>query len=136
MTQRQKLDKILYGLMYHQFKRYEDDTDYSILTFEYICSVLLKDDDIEPWEIAYYKDFLTKDGYVEIVDNAGCSIPNITHKGKKFILDGGYQKDFERNNLQEELIKTTIKSNNRSKWALITSIIAIIVTIAAIIYNK
>lgn len=136
MTQRQKLDKILYGLMYHQFKRYEDDTDYSILTFEYICSVLLKDDDIEPWEIAYYKDFLIKDGYVEIVDNAGCSIPNITHKGKKFILDGGYQKDFERNNLQEELIKTTIKSNNRSKWALITSIIAIIVTIAAIIYNK
>lgn len=136
MTQRQKLDKILHGLMYRQFKWYKDDTDCAILTFEYICSALLKDDDVEPWEIAYYKDFLIKDGYIEMVDDDGCSIPYITHKGKKFILDGGYQKEFERNNLQEELIKTTIKSNNRSKWALLVSIIAIIVSIAAIIFCK
>ena len=133
MTQRQKLDKILYGLMSRLPKRYEDGTDYKILTFEYLCSVLLKEENMEPWEVNSLKDFLIEDGYIEMVDAEGSLIPNITHKGKKFLLDGGYEKEQERQNLQDELVKTNINSNNRSKWALWVSVIALLVSIVAII---
>ena len=114
-------------------KRYEDGTDYKILTFEYLCSVLLKEENMEPWEVNSLKDFLIEDGYIEMVDAEGSLIPNITHKGKKFLLDGGYEKEQERQNLQDELVKTNINSNNRSKWALWVSVIALLVSIVAII---
>ena len=133
MTQRQKLDKILYGLMSRLPKRYEDGTDYKILTFEYLCSVLLKEENMEPWEINSLKDFLIEDGYIEMVDAEGSLIPNITHKGKKFLLDGGYEKEQQRKELQDELVETGVKSNKRSKWALWVSIAALIVSIVAII---
>lgn len=133
MTQRQKLDKILYGLMSRLPKRYEDGTDYKILTFEYLCSVLLKEENMEPWEVNSLKDFLIEDGYIEMVDAEGSLIPNITHKGKKFLLDGGYEKEQQRKELQDELVETGVKSNKRSKWALWVSIAALIVSIVAII---
>lgn len=133
MTQRQKLDKILYGLMSRLPKRYEDGADYKILTFEYLCSVLLKEENMEPWEINSLKDFLIEDGYIEMVDAEGSLIPNITHKGKKFLLDGGYEKEQKRKELQDELVETGVKSNKRSKWALWVSVAALIVSIIAII---
>ena len=133
MTQRQKLDKILYGLMSRLPKRYEDGTDYKILTFEYLCSVLLKEENMEPWEINSLKDFLIEDGYIEMVDAEGSLIPNITHKGKKFLLDGGYEKEQKRKDLQDENVETGIKSNKRSKWALWVSVAALIASIVAII---
>ena len=133
MTQRQKLDKILYGLMSRLPKRYEDGTDYKILTFEYLCSVLLKEENMEPWEVNSLKDFLIEDGYIEMVDAEGSLIPNITHKGKKFLLDGGYEKEQKRKELQDELVETGVKSNKRSKWALLVSVGALLVSIVAII---
>lgn len=133
MTQRQKLDKILYGLMSRLPKRYEDVTDYKILTFEYLCSVLLKEENMELWEINSLKDFLIEDGYIEMVDAEGSFIPNITHKGKKFLLDGGYEKEQKRKELQDELVETGVKSNKRSKWALLVSVGALLVSIVAII---
>ena len=133
MTQRQKLDRILYGLLSRLPKRYEDGTDYKILTFEYLCSLLFKEEGLEPWEVEYLKDFLIQDGYIEMINVEDSIIPNITHKGKKFISDGGYVKEQERKTLQDELVKSTIKSNKRSKWALWISLAALLVSIAAII---
>lgn len=92
MTQREKLDKILNGLMSRLPKRYETGTDNKILTFDFLCSVLFKDEMMEPWEVANLKDVLIQDGYIEMIDVEGTSIPNITHTGKKLILDGGYKK--------------------------------------------
>lgn len=114
-------------------KRYEDGSDYKILTFEYLCSVLLKEDNMEPWEVNSLKDFLIEDGYIEMVDAEGSLIPNITHIGKKFLLDGGYEKEQKRKELQDELVETGVKSNKRSKWALWVSVAALIVSIVAII---
>ena len=133
MTQREKLDKILNGLMSRLPKRYETGTDNKILTFEFLCSILFKDENMEPWEVANLKDILIRDGYVEMIDVEGTSIPNITHTGKKFILDGGYKKEQERKIKQEELVKTSIESNKISIWALAVSIASFLVAFAALI---
>lgn len=131
MTQREKLDTILNGLMSRLPKRYETGTDNKILTFEFLCSILFKDENMEPWEVANLKDVLMLDGYIEMIDIEGTNIPNITHTGKKFILDGGYKKEQERKNMQDELVETTIKSNKRSLIALLISVAALIVSIVA-----
>ncbi len=135
MTQRQKLDKILYGLMSRLPKRYADGTDNKNLTFEFLCSVLLKDENVEPWEVNSLKGFLIEDGYIEMVDAEDSLIPNITHKGKKFLLDGGYEKEQKRKELQDELVETGVKSNKRSKWALWTSAISLVVAILALVFQ-
>ena len=135
MTQIQKLDRILNGLMSRLPKRYEDGADYKILTFEYLCSVLLKEENVEPWEINSLKVFLIDDGYIEMVDAEGSLIPNITHKGKKFLLDGEYEKEQKRKELQDELVETGVKSNKRSKWALWVSSISLFVAILALVFQ-
>ncbi len=135
MTQREKLDKILNGLMSRLPKRYETGTDNKILTFEFLCSVLFKDENMEPWEVASLKDVLMQDGYIEMVDVEGVSIPNITHTGKKFILDGGYKIEQERKNKQDELVKTSIESNKRSKIAVWIASISLVVAILALVFQ-
>jgi hypothetical protein len=133
MTQREKLDTILNGLMSRLPKRYETGTDNKILTFKFLCSILFKDENMEPWEVANLKDILIRDGYIEMIDVEGTSIPSITHTGKKFILDGGYKKEEERKIKQDELVKTSIESNKISIWALAVSIASFLVAFAALI---
>lgn len=135
MTQREKLDKILNGLMSRLPKRYETGTDNKILTFDFLCSVLFKDEMMEPWEVANLKDVLMQDGYIEMIDVEGASIPNITHTGKKFILDGGYKKEQERKIKQDELVKTSIESNKRSKLAVWIASISLVVAILALVFQ-
>lgn len=135
MTQRKKLDKILNGLMSRLPKRYETGTDNKILTFDFLCSVLFKDEMMEPWEVANLKDVLIQDGYIEMIDVEGTSIPNITHTGKKFILDGGYKKEQERKIKQDELVKTSIESNKRSKLAVWIASISLVVAILALVFQ-
>lgn len=135
MMQREKLDTILNGLMSRLPKRYETGTDYKILTFEFLCSILFKDENMEPWEVANLKDVLIQDGYIEMIDVEGTSIPNITHTGKKFILDGGYKKEQERSNKQDELVDTSIKSNKRSKTAVWIASISLVVAILALVFQ-
>lgn len=135
MTQREKLDKILNGLMSRLPKRYETGTDNKILTFDFLCSVLFKDEMMEPWEVANLKDVLIQDGYIEMIDVEGTSIPNITHTGKKFILDGGYKKEQERKIKQDELVKTSIESNKRSKLAVWIASISLVVAILALVFQ-
>lgn len=135
MTQREKLDTILNGLMSRLPKRYETGTDNKILTFEFLCSILFKDENMEPWEVANLKDVLMLDGYIEIIDIEGTNIPNITHTGKKFILDGGYKKEQERKVKQDELVMTSIESNKRSKLAVWIASISLVVAILALVFQ-
>jgi predicted transcriptional regulator len=65
------------------------------------------------------------------VDNV--LIPNITQKGIKFIQNGGYKKERERMEMQDEMVLTTIESNKRSKSAIIISILSLVLSAAAII---
>lgn len=135
MTHRQKLDELLNGLLSRIPMRYATGKDYKILTFDYLCSILLKEEDVQSWEVKYLQQTLIEDGYIEMVDADGVMIPNITHKGTRYIQDGGYCKEEIRKKEQDELIKSTIKSNNRSLLALTVSIIATIIALASFLYQ-
>ena len=125
MTHNEKLDVILNGLLSRVPMRYKTGKDYNILTFDYLCSILLKEEDAPSWEVKYLQRTLIE----------GVMIPNITLKGIRYIQDGGYSKEDIRKKEQEELVKSTIKSNNRSMLALIVSIIATIIALASFIYQ-
>ena len=135
MTHRQKLDELLNGLLSRVPMRYKTGTDNNILTFDYLCSILLKDEDVPSWEVKFLQRTLIEDGYIEMVDAEGIMIPNITYKEIRYIQDGGYCKEDIRKKEQDELDKSTIQSNNRSMLALIVSIIATIIALASFIYQ-
>ena len=135
MTHRQKLDILLNGLLSRVPMRFTAGTDNNILTFDYLCSILLKEEDVPSWEVKFLQRTLIEDGFIEMVDAEGIMIPNITHKGIRYIQDGGYCKEDIRKREQDELVKSTIQSNNRSMLALIVSIIATIIAFASFIYQ-
>lgn len=135
MTYEQKLDTLLRGLLSRVPQRFINGSDNKILSFDYLCSILLKDEDMPSWEVEFLNRALIEDGYIEMVDDDGVLIPNITHKGIKFIQDGGYSKADLRQKQQDELVRSTIKSNNRSMLALIVSIVATIIALASFIYQ-
>ncbi len=135
MTYEQKLDTLLRGLLSRVPQRFINGSDNKILSFDYLCSILLKDEDMPSWEVEFLNRALIEDGYIEMVDADGVLIPNITHKGIKFIQDGGYSKADLRQKQQDELVRSTIKSNNRSMLALIVSIVATIIALASFIYQ-
>ena len=135
MTYEQKLDTLLRGLLSRVPQRFINGSDNKILPFDYLCSILLKDEDMPSWEVEFLNRALIEDGYIEMVDADGVLIPNITHKGIKFIQDGGYSKADLRQKQQDELVRSTIKSNNRSMLALIVSIVATIIALASFIYQ-
>ena len=135
MTYEQKLDTLLRGLLSRVPQRFINGSDNKILSFDYLCSILLKEEDAPSWEVKYLQRTLIEDGYIEMLDAEGVMIPNITLKGIRYIQDGGYSKEDIRKKEQEELVKSTIKSNNRSMLALIVSIIATIIALASFIYQ-
>ena len=108
MTHRQKLDILLNGLLSRVPMRYTAGTDNNILTFDYLCSILLKEEDVPSWEVKYLERTLIEDGFIEMVDAEGIMIPNITHKGIRYIQDGGSCKEDIRKREQDELVKSTI----------------------------
>ncbi len=86
-----------------------------------------------PWEVKFLQDRLIGDKYVEMISVNNVQIPNITQKGIKFIQDGGYQKERERLDLQDESVRTAIESNKRSKSALVVSLISLGLSLIAIV---
>ena len=135
MTHKQKLDHVLYGLLSRIPICYSSGADYKILTFEYICSALFKDENIPEWEVRYLQHRLIEDKYIEMVEVEGTIIPIITDKGIRFIQDGGYCKEEKRKEEQDKLVKSSIESNLRSKWAIIISIISALTAIASFVFQ-
>lgn len=133
MTHYEKLDMLLNALLSRVTYRNTHGSDYNVLTFEFLCSKLFKNEDVKAWEVKYLQDRLIGDEYVEMIEKDNMLIPNITQKGIKFIQNGGYKKEQERKNMQDELVKTSIESNKRSKWAFVVSIASFLVALAALI---
>lgn len=133
MTHNQKLDMILNGLLSRVPHRNANGSDYGVLTFDFLCAALFKDEEVSSWEVKFLQDRLIGDEYVEMIPVNEVQIPNITQKGIKFIQNGGYQKERERLDLQDENVRTTIESNKRSKSALVVSLISIGLSLIAII---
>lgn len=133
MTHEQKLDTLLTGLLSRIPTSTDNESDNDILTFDLLCSILLKEEDVPSWEVNFLQQTLLEDGNVKMTDAEGKMIPNITHKGIKFIQDGGYVKERKRKEEQDKLVKSSIESNLRSKWAMLISIISVLIALASII---
>ncbi len=117
------------GLMSRVKHQMSGNSENPKLTFDFLCDVLLKDEGIEDWEKQFLQNRLMSDGFLSFDIVKGISIPNITQKGIEFVQKGGYRKLQEKEKLFEEVQISTIKSNNRSKWALIVAILSLIITL-------
>lgn len=135
MTHYQKLDVLLNGLLSRVPHRNTYGSDNSALTFEFLCSALLKNENVTNWEMKFLQDRLVDDGYVEIIEENNVLVPIITQKGVKFMQDGGYKKEQERRNMQDELVRTSIESNKRSKIAVWIASISLVVAILALVFQ-
>lgn len=136
MTHYEKLDMLLNALLSRVTYRNTHGSDNSILTFEFLCSKLFKDEDVKAWEVKYLQDRLIGDEYVEMIEKDNVLIPNITQKGIKFMQDGGYVKEQERVKMQDEQVRTTIENNNRGKLALVLSFISMLIALAALVLSN
>jgi len=135
MTHYEKLDMLLNALLSRVTYRNTHGSDYNVLTFEFLCSKLFKDEDVNAWEVKYLQDRLIGDEYVEMIKKDNVLIPNITQKGIKFMQDGGYVKEQERVKMQDEQVRTTIENNNRGKLALVLSFISMLIALAALVLS-
>jgi hypothetical protein len=133
MTHEQKLDTLLSGLLSRIPTRTDNESNNDILTFDLLCSILLNEEEVPSWEVNFLQQTLIEDGNVSMVDAKGKMTPNITHKGIKFIQDGGYVKERIRKDEQDKLVKSSIESNLRSKWAMLISIISVLIALVSII---
>lgn len=133
MTHEQKLDTLLTGLLSRIPTRTDNESNNDILTFDLLCSILLKEENVPMWEVNFLQRTLIEDGNIKMADTKGKMMPNITHKGIKFIQDGGYVKERKRKEEQDKLVKSSIESNLRSKWAMLISIISVLIAFVSII---
>jgi hypothetical protein len=103
MTHYQKLDRILNGLLSRKLKRLAENTDDKRLTFDFLCNVLLKDEDVDTGEKEFIKDRLMFDGYITFITVDEIELPDITQAGIKFLQQGGYVKRQDLLNLDNEI---------------------------------
>ena len=127
MTHYQKLDMLLNGLLSRvPYRNTYTITKYeSNLTMEFLCTTMFANEKLTDWETKFIQDRLIGDEYVELITVDNVLVPNITQKGIKFIQNGGYEKEQERQKMHDEMVLTTIENNNRSKIAIIISIISL-----------
>lgn len=129
MTHDQKLDQILRALHSRMPVRMEPGKDDDRLNFEFICKALFVDEDHEAWETEYLKRRLIDDGYLSFVNYCDVQLPEITNKGIKFIQRGGYVKERELTELNEELLLQNLRNAKRSWIAIVIAIISLLITI-------
>ena len=112
--------------------RMETGKDDDRLNFEFICKALFVGEDHDAWETEYLKRRLIDDGYLNFVNYRDVQLPEITNKGIKFIQRGGYVKEKELTELNEELLILNLKNAKRSWIAIVISIISVLITILSL----
>lgn len=87
-------------------------------------------------EVSYITKILVDDGHIEPDKSGKSGLFSITRKGQKFVDEVGYengQMDIKNKRVIDQL---TIKSLRRSNISIWLSVIAIGVSIAALIFGK
>jgi hypothetical protein len=126
MTHNEKLDKLLNGLLSRiPIKIKKQGRDDERLTFDFLCNVLFQEGH-EPWETEYIKRRLLADGLIQFYLMDGKEYPEITDKGIKFIIDGGYKQENITKKLENELRIYQLKALRKSNIALYISAISLI----------
>lgn len=127
MTLYQKLDAVLnwlmYGLVNDKVKK---------LKIREVIRIVANDVDNREVELIY--TMLLDGDYIARNPNDPYGEPHfITHKGKEFILAGGYQKQNERRALDDQIQKGTVESFKYGKLAFWISVLSLIVACIALI---
>lgn len=138
MTHDEKLNAILNSYLYAETFRISNDPRYLKFTFDFVFKTQIKDHEL--WEKEFLKDRLFEDWFLK-ENGIGRGEPYlITNSGKKFNQSGGYVKDRERLHLDDQIQKDTLKTNRFSRrnsiLTIIFTIIGIIVSILAIVFNN
>lgn len=127
----ESLDTILRLLLYYRnSKEHTDNTGYNI---EVIAKAM--GFDVDDGDARTLEDILIADGHIQHLTSSIKGVINITAKGTKFILEGGYvrQKKKEKikvgiDRLHVKSAHSTISANRWSKVAVVISIISLIVS--------
>lgn len=127
MTLYEKLDGVLYGLMYgianDKVKK---------LKIRDVIRIVGKDSTAD-WEVDHIYDMLLGAGYIARNPYDPSGEPySITHQGKEFILAGGYQKQNEHRTLEYKIKTGTVESFKYGKLAFWISVISLIIACIAL----
>jgi hypothetical protein len=123
----QLLNRILYAFL--DAKRKE-----SPRSFRQVVHAL--DSTIENWQVNFLMEQLEGDGYLRDLEIHGGGGPHeLTNEGRKFIQSGGYRAAREREQRTDRIQIETLKSFKWSRAAIIISLIALLVSIFAIVLD-
>ena len=127
MTLYEKMDAVLYGLMYGLV-----NTNVKSMKIRDLIRVVAKDSN--DWEVEHIYDMLLGAGYIARDSFHPSGEPyTITHQGKEFILAGGYQKQNELISLEHKIKTGTVESFKYGKFAFWISVLSLIVAIVALV---
>jgi hypothetical protein len=127
MTRSEKLDQILYILLWIDKEELAGKKVNKKFTMPYINSCL--NNDLEPWEMKSLQNELIEENFVISTDND----LRITERGKKFITRERGFKYLDRKSEQEQIIaEKTIEKFKYDKYSFWFSILAIVISIVSI----
>lgn len=132
MTLYEKLDAILNGYLGWHVLKLKGDPRYKNMTFSLAVKTLCPD--TKEWEKTYLRDRLINDGYLQPISHKNFELLELTPEGVKFRLENGYVASQDEKKKDRKIKDETLKGLKRSKWALIISIVAIIIPAIITVY--
>jgi len=133
-TLEQKLDRILQLLKVRAFTKSIEPKFQNPITISLILNSNfgVTDDD----EVEYITKILLDDGHIEPDKSGITGLYSITREGQKFADEVGYEKGRIDIDNKREIDRLTIKSLRRSKTSLWISILALIISALALLFDK
>ncbi|MCF8364031.1 MAG: hypothetical protein K9G70_15570 [Prolixibacteraceae bacterium] len=133
-TLEQKLDRILQLLKVRAFAKSIEPKVQNPMSISLILNSNFGATDKD--EVEYITKILLDDGHIEPDKSGITGLYLITRKGQKFVDEVGYEKgriDIEN---KREIDRLTIKSLRRSKTSLWISILALMISALALLFDK
>lgn len=131
MTRSEKLDQILYILLWVDKEELDNKKVTKKITVDFINNALKNE--LEEWEMKSLQNELVEEQYITSKDGD----LRITAKGKKFITRERGFKHLDRKSEQEQIItEKTIEKFKYDKYSFWLSILAIIISILSWLFNN
>ena len=130
----QQLDRILQLLKVRALIKSKEPKLQNPMTIELILDSNFGESDEDT--VSYITKILIEDGHIEPDKSGVKGLYSITRKGQKFSDEIGYENARIDINNKREIDRLTIKSLSQSKISLWISIIAIVVSIATLLFGK
>jgi predicted transcriptional regulator len=133
-TLEQKLDRILQLLKVRAFAKSIEPKLQNPMSISLILNSNFGVTDND--EVEYITKILLDDGHIEPDKSGITGLYSITRKGQKFVDEVGYEKGRIDIDNKRVIDRLTIKSLRRSKTSLWISILALIISALALLFDK